>query len=259
MLIPQPFVCLTMRFLPLLLLILLPGLVSGQNKKQKKLYAAYVTSGDSAFNAKNYPFAKDKYKLASAIKPNEAYPTDRMALCDKLAITQGVEYKKWILKGDSCFMKQDWPNAKTYYLKAVEAKPYEQYANDQAKNCNYQIVAKQAMEDLYKENLRRGDSCFNAKSWSCAKANYEAASRTKPEEQYPKTRIAECEKKIVPAVNKERYDITVSDADKQYDAGNWVRAKQLYEEALTFNPGAKYALDRIALCEQKINENNTPK
>ncbi len=242
-----------MRFLPLLLLLILPGILSGQNKKQKKLYTSYITSGDSAFNAKNYAFAKDKYKLASAIKPKEGYPTDRIGMCDKLAITQGVEYKKWILKGDSAFMKQNWNDAKTYYLKAVEAKPFEQYANDQAKNCNYQIVAKQAMEDLYKDQIRKADSCFTAKSWSCAKANYEAAARTKPELQYAKTRASECDKKIAPAVDKERYDITISDADRQYDAGNFARAKELYTEALAFNPGAKYATDRIALCDQKLN------
>jgi hypothetical protein len=170
-----------------------------------------------------------------------------------MIITQGVEYKKWIIKADSAFAKQDWVTAKTYYLKANETKPSEQYPADQAKNCNYQIVAKQAMEDLYKEQIRKADSCFSAKSWSCAKANYEAASRTKPEMPYPKARAAECDKKITSAVDKERYDITISDADRQYDAGNYARAKQLYEEALQFNPGAKYATDRVKLCEEKIN------
>lgn len=242
-----------MRFIPLLLLLVLPVLASGQSKKDKKLYAAYIASGDSSFDLKNYTFAKTKYKAAAAIKSKEQYPVDRVALCDKLIVTQGVEYKMWIVKADSCFEKQDWINAKTYYLRANSVKPSEQYASDQAKNCNYQIVAKQAMENLYAENIRRGDSCFAAKSWSCAKANYESASRTKPELDYPKQKIVECEKKITPAVNKERYDITISDADRQYDAGNWARAKQLYEEALTFNPGAKYALDRVKLCDEKIN------
>ena len=242
-----------MRFLPLLLLLVAPVLVSGQNKKAKKQYAAYITSADSAFDAKNYPFAKDKYKLASALKPKEAYPTERMGMCDKLIITQGVEYKLWVLKGDSAFALQDWVTAKTYYLRANSVKPYENYASDQAKNCNYQIVAKQAMEDLYKENLRRADSCYAARSWSCALANYQAAARIKPEQTFPAQRIEECNKKMATAVDKERYDITISDADKQYDAGNFVRAKQLYQEALTFNPGAKYATDRIAFCEQKIN------
>lgn len=242
-----------MRSLSLLLLLTLPFFAIGQNKKQKKLYAAYIASADSAFTAKNYSFAKQKYKLASEIKPNESYSTSRMELCDKMAITQGVEYKKYILLADSCFLKEDWANAKMYYLKASAAKPQEQYASDQAKNCNYHIVSGVALNDLYEEQLLRGDSCFNAKSWACAKANYEAASRTKPEEQYPKDRVVECNKKITPAVNDERYQLTIADADAQYAGGNYLRAKQLYQEALTFKPGAKYALDRIVLCDQNIN------
>ena len=241
-----------MRFLPLLFLLLLPGLAAGQNKKQKKLYAAYIASADSAFKLKNYTFAKNKYQLASDIKPKETYPTSQIAECDKLFITQGVEYKRLILKADSCYEKKDWYNAKTYYLQANVVKPTEQYAADQAKNCNYQIVAKSAMEAIYKDQLRKADSCFAAKSWACAKANYEAAARTKPDQEYPKQKIAECEKKITPAVDKERYDITISDADRQFDAGNYSRAKELYQEALKFNPAAKYALDRIKLCDEKI-------
>lgn len=242
-----------MRFLPLLFLLVLPFTLSAQNKKDKQRYAEYIVSADSAFDAKNYSFAKEKYKLASAIKPKEQYPLTRISECEKLFATQLAEYKKWIRQADSCFERQDYITAKTFYLRANSVKPSEQYATDQAKNCNYQIVAKKAMEERYAEAVRMGDSCFNSKSWACAKANYEAASRTKPEQQYPKDRIAECEKKITPAVNKERYDIVIADADKQYDAGNYARAKELYQEALVFNPGAKYALDRVKLCDEKIN------
>ncbi len=210
-------------------------------------------SGDSSFDAKNYSFAKDRYKLASAIKPNESYPTTRMNLCDKMAIEQGVEYKKYILLADSCLQMEDWPNAKAHYLRAHDVKPTEQYAADQAKNCNYKILSAVALNDLYEEQVQRGDSCFNAKSWACAKANYEAASRTKPEVQYPKDRALECAKKITPVVNEERYQLTITDADAQYAGGNYLRAKQLYQEALTFKPGSKYALDRIVLCDQNLN------
>jgi len=242
-----------MRSLTVFLLLLLPFLATAQNKKQKQQYNAYIVSADSAYNLKNYTFAKEKYKLASAIKPKEQYPSGRITECDKLIITQGVEYKKFILLGDSCFEKKDWVSAKTYYLRANAVKPQEQYASDQAKNCNYQIVAKNAMEERYSESIRTGDSCFAARSWSCAKANYEAASRTKPEQQYPKDKIAACDAKIGKAVDKERYDITISDADRQYDAGNYIAAKRLYNEALNFNPTAKYPVERIALCDAKIS------
>jgi tetratricopeptide (TPR) repeat protein len=226
--------------------------MDAQKKKDKELYAEYIASADSAFNIKNYSFAKEKYKQAVALKPKEQYPAGRITECDKLIVSQQAEYKALIRKADSCFEKREFATAKTFYLQANTVKPTEQYASDQAKNCNYQIVAKKAMETRYTDAIRRGDSCFAAKSWACAKANYQAACTTKPEEQYPKDQIGACDRQIATAVSKERYDILLGDADRQYDAGNFARAKELYAEALTFNPGAKYAIDRIKLCEEKI-------
>ncbi len=242
-----------MRFSLFLQLALIPVLSFSQNKKQKQEYTKYIATADSAFEAKNYSLAKDKYQLATAIKPNEKHPTSRLLECDKLALVQNQEYKKLVHSGDSCFEKKNWITAKTFYLRANSVKPSESYASDQAKNCNYQIVAKNAMEARYSECIRTGDSCYAARSWSCAKANYEAAQRTKPEESYPKTKIAECDKKIVVAVDKERYAITISDADVQFDAGNYFVAKRMYTEALSFNPAATYPVTRIALCDEKLN------
>lgn len=243
-----------MRYFVLLAFMLLPFIGEAQSKKQKKQYASYIVSADSAFAVKNYIVAKEKYKLASAIKPKEQHPLSRITECDKLYIIQTAEYKKILHRADSCFEKQNWAAAKTLYLQANAVKPSESYASDQAKNCNYQIVAKNAMEERYNESIRTGDSCFTAKSWACAKANYEAASRTKPEQQYPKERIALCTQKMVVAVDKERYDIAIADADMQFDAGNYFAAKRLYTEALTFNPAATYPVQRIAVCDAKLSE-----
>lgn len=242
-----------MRYITLILFVLLPFFSFGQKKKDKAKYNAYIHSADSAFDAKNYPFAIEKYKAAAAIKPKEQYPIDRKAESDKKYIEQNLEYKRLIRLADSCFDKKNWADAKAYYLNANAVKPYDQYSSDQAKNCNYQIVAKQAMEARYNEAIRIGDSCYNARSWACAKSNYTTASGTKPEQAYPIQRIAECEKQIAAAAGKERYDITISDADRQFDAGNYARAKELYTEALQFVPGSKYPTDRIQQCDEKLN------
>ena len=219
-----------MRFITTIILLITPFLSYGQNKKDKKRYSQYIVSADSSYNVKNYKLAKEKYTLASAIKPKEQYPITRIDLCNKMLIAQGVEYKKYILLADSCLLKEDWVNAKMYYIKASAAKPQDQYSSDQIKNCHYHILSAVAIDDLYEEQLRRGDSCFVARSWSCAKANYEAASRTKPEEQYPKDKVFQCKEKIAPVVSEERYQLIIGDADAQYAGGNYLRAKQLYEE-----------------------------
>lgn len=241
-----------MRFITLLLLLTLPVFASAQSKKDKKKYDALIVSGDSAFAAKNYPVAKEKYKQASVIKPKEEYPKTQITLCDQKYVAQTVEYKKLIATADSAFDKKDFAKAKTYYLKANAIKPHDQYSADQAVNCNYQVVAKKAMDERYKEFIRKGDSCFTASNWSCAKSNYQSASYARPEEMYPKQRIIECDKKTAGPLTKERYDLTIADADLQFDSGNYVRAKQLYNEALALDPTSKYAQDRIKSCDYKL-------
>lgn len=243
-----------MRTLTLFLLITIPFLASAQSKKDKQRYTEYIKTADSAFDAKNYPFAKSKYEAASLIKPKEEYPKTRIKSCDDLYVKQIADFKKYIAIADSAFDKKNFLRAKTYYLLAHDVKPNDQYSSDQAKNCNYHLVAADAMEERYEELIRKADSCFIAKSWACAKANYQSASNTKPEVLYPKERIVACDANMKVSVNNEKYEITIADADRQYDAGNYARAKQLYEEALTYKPGSKYATDRVKLCEEKMNE-----
>jgi tetratricopeptide (TPR) repeat protein len=243
-----------MKNLLLVIFILSSALVNAQSKKQKQEYARLIVSADSAFNLKNYPFAKEKYVKASLIKPKEQYPASRISECDKLSFSQNAEYKRIIHIADSCYAKENWGEAKIQYMNALKVKPYDQYANDQTKNCNFAIVAAAALESRYKETLKSADSCFKIKSWSCAKAKYEAANKMKPQEQYPVQKIKECESKIIVGVDKERYSISVSEADRQYDAGNYIAAKRNYEEALSFNPGDRYAIQRIELCNQKTAE-----
>jgi tetratricopeptide (TPR) repeat protein len=243
-----------MRNLIILTLLLASVPVIAQSKKQRKQYDQHITSADSAFNLKNYTFAKEKYKKASSVLSKEQYPKDRMTECDKRIISQTAEYKKFIHLADSCFEKENWTSAKTYYLQSVNVKPHDQYANDQSKNCNFKIVAAAALEARYQETIKKADSCYRIKSWSCAKANYDAALKMKPEQAYPAKKSEECANMMVPGTTQVRYNLLIEQADQQFDSGSYAAAKNKYEEALAIKPDSNYAKERIALCNQKIAE-----
>lgn len=243
-----------MRKLIILILLIVSVPAIAQSKKQRKQYDQLITSADSAFNLKNYTFAKDKYKKASSVLTKEQYPKERLSECDKRINTQTAEYKKIIHLADSCFDKENWSAAKNYYLQAVNVKPHDQYANDQSKNCNFKIVAAAALEARYQETLKRADSCYKIKSWSCAKANYDAALKMKPEETYPAKKSEECANMMVPGTTQVRYNLLIEQADQQFDSGSYVAAKNKYEEALAIKPDSNYAKERIELCNKKIAE-----
>lgn len=243
-----------MRNIIILLLLLASVPLNAQSKKQRNKYDQLIYSADSAFNNKNYTFAQDKYKKASSVLSKEQYPKDRITECDKRIVTQTAEYKKVIHLADSCFDKENWSAAKNYYLQAVNIKPHDQYANDQSKNCNFKIVAAAALEARYHETIEKADSCYKIKSWSCAKANYDAALKMKPEETYPANKSEECAKMMVPGTTMVRFNLLIEQADQQFDSGSYVAAKNKYEEALAIKPDSNYAKERIDLCNKKIAE-----
>lgn len=244
-----------MRFFLPLLFILFSVSVPAQSGKQKKiLYESYLQQADSAFVQKDYAKAKEQYKLALGLKPKEEFLKSKISECDQRAAVQSVEYRKLVKQADSCFEKKKWEAAKNLYLQATAVKPTEPYARDQAKTCNYNILAANAIAQKYSESIRLGDSCFANKSWSCAKANYQAALNTRPGEKYPAERIKTCDTKINTVVNNEQYAIYISDADAKFDGGNFSYAKMLYELALGAKPDSQYAQERIKLCEAKMKE-----
>jgi len=243
-----------MRYLLLTLLVLCTSIANAQSKKKQKQYSLLIFSADSAFQLKNYPFARSKYVKASSTLSKEQYPKDRTLECDKLIISQNAEYKKIIPLADSCYVKENWIEAKKYYLQALGVKPFDQYASDQAKNCNFAIVAAEALESRYQETVKKADSCYRYGSWSCAKASYEAAVKMKPQESYPAQKIKECDTKMLKQVDQERYAIAITEGDQLYDAQNYKAAKLKYIDAVNINPNAVYPKERIAECDQRINE-----
>lgn len=240
-------------FFPLILLLLTAPVLNAQSKKEKKqLYRNYIAAADSAFAKKDYQTARLNYEKASALNSKEEHPKNRITECDRLIPVQNAEYKKLVRRADSCFEIKAWDCAKDFYLKAVSVKPTEPYARDQAKTCNYNIVAKNAMEQNYKNAVRLGDSCFAIKSWACARTNYQSALNIRPEEKYPADRLKLCDEKMKKEVVSERYAIVIADADSRFDAGNYSYAKTLYEEALSIKPDSLYAAERIKLCNEKL-------
>ena len=242
-----------LHHLSLLLLLFLPFLLPAQSAKKKKaLYQSHLQAADSAFDGKDYVRAKSEYQQAAEMKPKETYPQERITECDKRAAVQNVEYKKLVHRGDSCFEQKNWDAAKTFYLQASSVKPAESYARDQAKTCNYNMVARNAMAQNYARAVKTADSCFAIKSWSCAKAQYETALSIRPNEAYPKAQLAICDQKMSNAVNAEQYAMMIEDADRRFDAGDYRGAKVKYQDALAAKPDDAYATKRIALCDEKL-------
>jgi hypothetical protein len=99
-----------------------------------KNYSDAITKADNLFNEKNYESARNEYRTAQTIKPEETYPQQRITeigtLIAQLSAAQKT-YEDAVAKGDREFKAEKFDAAKlAYNVDAQKAKPDESYPGE---------------------------------------------------------------------------------------------------------------------------------
>ncbi len=249
--------------------------------KQKALdekYQQIITKADKEFQKENYTNAKTDYQSALAVKPNENYPKNQIRkieeiLADKakqLAEKKALEekYQQLITQADKEFQAENYTEAKTNYLSALEIKPNENYPKEQIKKIEEiladkakQLAEKKALEEKYKQLITKADKEFQTENYTEAKTNYQAALEIKPNENYPKEQIKKTDKILdekakqlaeQKALNK-KYQQIIAKADKEFQEKNYTNAKTDYQAALEIKPNEEYPINQIKKIENILN------
>jgi tetratricopeptide (TPR) repeat protein len=208
-------------------------------------YQAAIAKADQEFTAKNYNLAKADYQNASTIKPEESYPKTKIAeITTLLAGIQQTEqnYQAAIAKADQEFGAKNYDLAKTDYQNASTIKPEESYPKTKIVEITTLLAGIQQTEQNYQAAIAKADLEFGAKNYELAKDDYQNASTIKPEESYPKTKIAEI---LAFEVNRKNYDAFIASGNFQYDAENFHMARNSYNEALKLFPDEPYPKERL--------------
>lgn len=147
--------------------------VSKQEEIERR-YKALVVSADDLFSKKQYLECIAKYKNASEIKPNEAYPTAQIdkankAINDSKTVAKTAppaedpnlaEYKKLITEADILFRESNLTNetklkeSRTKYSSALSLKSSERYPTKQIETIDQAISNLTRSEDTAGENWR---------------------------------------------------------------------------------------------------------
>lgn len=232
-------------------------------KELEDKYNAAIAKGDLAFGTKSYISAKTSYNEALGLKPNEHYPKDKIAeidaiLAKDLANKQLEDsYKAAIAKGDAAFTSKDYSNAKSAYTDALGLKPNEQYPKDKLAELDKLIAAEKSAKELidrYNAAIAKAEAALGAKEYQNAKIEFNSALSLKPNEQYPKTKLAEIDKLLADIAAKEKaekeltekYNSVIAKADKLFNSKTYNEAKAAYKEALGLKPTEQYSKDKIA-------------
>ena len=217
-----------------------------EERKARELqerYDALIVKADAAFKGEAYSEAMNDYRDALQLKPEEAYPQERITAIEGLldqaardkAEAERLErerrerdqrYADAVARGDAAFSSEDWNTARSAYTEAGEIKPDEQYPKDRLKAISDRIAdqaaadeaarlaAQQAEQDRlaqqaeerdrrYDELVAKGDAAFERDELDLAKAAFKDALGVKPGEQYPQDQLA--------AIERRRLELSAAD------------------------------------------------
>ena len=219
-------------------------------------YLADITNADKLLDAKTYENARSAYVEASGLKPAEQYPKDKIALIDKtladIAHKKEVDaaFKTSVAKADELLAAKSYEPAKAEFQNASSLKSDEEYPKTKIAAIDKILADIKAFEDKYKGAIATGDSAFGNKSYAQAKSAYQGALQMKPNEKYPKDRIAEIEKIQVELAKQkvidDQYQASLTKADKLLADKSYVLAKTEYGNASTIKPDQQYPKDKIS-------------
>ena len=249
-------------------------------RELEERYQAAIATADGAFDASEWPAATAAYKEASALKPQETYPKERLTLIDQKIAEEDqrkkqeeldAQYDAAIAAADASFDASEWTAAKTKYQEALVIKSAESYPKERIAAIDQQLAEqarlaeeekkRQELEAKYAQLVARADQAYDAKELSAALNDYKDALQLKPEESHPKDRIADIESQLDAAAQAraeeerllrekqekdQRYNDLITSADKALNAQQLDQAEADYNAALEVKPEESYPQEKIA-------------
>ncbi|TXC81663.1 hypothetical protein [Luteibaculum oceani] len=239
-------------------------------KQQEKLDDAYqnaLAAADKSFGDEKYQEAIANYNKALGIKPDEQYPKDQIALANgKIKEAQEKQallnqYQEIIAAADQAFTAKEYNAAIAKYQEALQLNPNEQYPKDQIGKAQAALDAlekQKEQEALYNKLVAEGDEAMGNKAYDNAIAKFQEALGIKPNETYPKDKIAEANKLKAEAQKAQEleanYQKLIAQADTEFKGKRYNEAINTYNNALGIKPNEQYPKDQIKKAEAALDE-----
>ena len=218
-------------------------------EKAQKEYDTAIARGNQEFDAGNFEKAIDAYSTALIVKPDESYPTQRIAEAeDKIAKKEAAEaeqaaYDAAMKDGDKAMGEERFEDALSHYEAALSLRDGDAKADQKRKAAQEALDAQRAAkakEEEFQNLVAAADKSFDAAEYQSAKEKYQSALEIKPDDSHSSERIAACAARLDELKELEglqaTFDAKVQDAEKAF-------ADKAYEQALGKYDGAIAMLD----------------
>lgn len=246
------------------------SLLAEQARKDSELKAvqeAYdnaIKKADTHFGAKEYTLAQLGYNEALLIKSGEKYPTDQLALIDKLVKEQNEKgYQDAIAKADNLFNENQFDESASSYQEALKFRSNDQYASNRLKEIDQKkkdlLAEKDRLEKLdeqYNQAITAANTNFRNKTYPSAKDKYLKALTLKPNETYPKEQITKIEQLLAEQQKAEDIDRQYAQFMKQaqtaFNQKKLKDARDLYQKSYGLKPYEAVPPAKIAEIDKLI-------
>ncbi|MFA5417885.1 MAG: hypothetical protein WC341_05450 [Bacteroidales bacterium] len=204
----------------------------------------------------DYARALDLYQEALTIIPDHQEALAKIKEIKPQAEKQ-KKYNTLVEKADESYVNKDFIAARTQYQSALAMWPEKTYAGDMLKQIDGQLAEQRKdIDKNYAAFIQRGDSLFIQEAYTEAKGEFNLALNLKPDERYPKEKLAAIEQHFagLKQALEADYDKLISSADSAFDASIYEVAKEKYEAALSVKPDDAYPQQRIDQINLKLEQ-----
>jgi len=219
--------------------------------RKKVQYDKMIAQANKAFDEQSYDVSLGKYQEALGILPKEEYPQQRIdeinGILAQMA-NQKERYESLVAQGDKAFGEEDYKSSIQMFQQALGIYPNESYPPQKIAEAEAALAKIQRELDVaYQKAIDEADRSFRKKDWDPAKASYQQASEIKPEELYPKEKLAEINKILEEELlaQQKEYDRYIADGERFYSTKYYQEAILAFEKALGVFPFEKYPAEMI--------------
>lgn len=179
-------------------------------------YAEAIEKGDGLLKDEDYQAALQEFEKAKSLKPEEAYPAEKIAEItnyleeqERLAEEKRLEeeakkaeearlaeelarFNNLVESGDEFFSRKEYQKAIDQYEEALTVKPDNQHLPNKITEAQQLLDEMRKMQDIeqnYAEAIEEGDRKFTGQNYEGAIAAFQRALEFKPDESYPQEQI----------------------------------------------------------------------
>jgi len=170
-----------------------------EKQDKDKRYSDLVASADKAFTAKQYEQARTDYSAASGVKPEEQHPKDRLTEIERLLGDAAKQAEEARLAAERDAAEKARKAEEDRLAAERDAAEKARLAEEERKK----NMAAAEIEARYRDLVAAGDLAFGADQYEKAREKYNAALDVKPDEKYPKDRLAAIDAKLAELASKQ--------------------------------------------------------